>query len=359
MTGRPPATAEPGGRDGRDRPVTLDLGDFGDLGDRGERGERGAARVDRLTVPGARRRGTPLPDAHALLRGVASLAAGLLVVAAAAPQPREVPSAADVRVRLAAGPLVPATLDVLTVTAEIENAAPFPVTVRAARLPGDPSAGLLPRPLTVPAAGSASVRLPARPDCAAGGTQSLQLTLAAAGGTRAVRTPVGVVEAYARLCPPTEPGLHAAVTGTQPDATGSQAQVRVVNRGTVPLTVGLPGPGRQQRSRSVIESGTGLTLAELNGAAPPPPPAVVGFPPLPVVLDAGAAVVLTLRPVADPCTPDLAAMTPTVRAFRPPGDRTRRGQPRGSQASVPVEGSDVLAAALLASARVLCDQRTS
>lgn len=334
MTGRPPRAAGDG------EPVTLDLGDR-------TRPSDGDGR------PPARR-----PDARAVRRALAALAAGVLVLTTAAPQPRAVPSAGDLRVALRAGPLERASLDTLTVTADVLNDAPFPVTVRAARLSRDLQAGVLPFPVTVPAAGAAELALPARPDCADRGTDTLDLTLVAAGGTRRVRVPVRTDDAYAGLCPATLDGLHAVVTGARLDASGTGVQARVVNHGTLPLAVGLPGVDLQRRSRSVIESGSGLTVAERGGAPPTPPAAVVAFPALPVLLAPGGAVVLTLRPLADPCRAEPAGMSLHQRAVRRLGDQSRSGRRRVVASSVPVEQQESLGRELLLAADRACRQRT-
>lgn len=338
--------AEPPGSDLRvDDVVRLDLGPLADRSnapDDGPDGWRGRRPHEGLRAGPPPRDWSDLrgrPDARLL---VALALAVLVVAAAAAPQPRPVPSAGDVGVVLAPGPLVPMTLDTLTVRARVTNDGPVAFDVRGARLvtSGDP--GPVVPPVTVPAGGRAWLSLPARPDCASPDDQVMALDLGTPGGSALVRLRVaGAAEALAELCPPPLPGAHARVTGSRTDASGMGVEVRVVNHGTVRLDVGPSGAPERRQSRSVIESGTGLTLAELGdvGSAQP---LLAGYPQLPVTLDPGQATTVVLLPIVDPCATDATAAT------------LQAGGPGGAQ---PVENQDVVRAELLAAAARLCAQR--
>jgi len=289
------------------------------------------------------------PALRALLPVVPLL---LLLTATSGPQPRSVPQQQDVRVTLVAGPLLEHTLDTLTVTGRISSTASFPVEIRSARLTGSPDPGILTPPSRVAPGGAADLTLLVQPDCARG-DHGLFVEMAAAGGSTSTKLQVaGAASAYGQLCPPTERGTHAAVTGSRVDYTGTGVEVRVVNRGTMPFLLGPAGPDGTdglgglggRRSRSVIESGTGLTVAELNGLDSAPPSPLSSYPPLPLVLSPGQAVVLMLRPNVDPCALDAAAATVQV------------GGPTGRQ---PVEGDVELQRELLLAARTLCAQRST
>lgn len=197
----------------------------------------------------------------------------------------------------------------------------------------------------LPAGGRVSVPLQLRPACTAD-VADVRVTLdaAASGGGAVLSLPVsGAATALAELCPPTDPGVHASVTGTRTDVGLAGVEARVVNRGTERVSIRAAGQRDQPRSRVLIDSGTGLTLAEFNGLDPPPPPPLVGYPALPVSLAPGEAVVLVLQPNVIPCR--VGAETVTLQAA-------------GEHGRQVVESQETLTAGLLATARVLCEQRT-
>lgn len=146
----------------------------------------------------------------------------------------------------------------------------------------------------------------------------------------------------AELCPPTVAGTHVAVSGWRTEATGTGVEVRVVNRGTDRVLLRPAGGTGARPSRSVIESGTGLTVAELNGQDTPSPPLLATYPQMPLPPAPGEAAVVTLLPIVDPCATDAEAATLHVE---------------GPQGSRPVEGQDDVRTRLSAAAALLCARR--